>query len=344
MGLNNTGQGGGTPDADIDAHEAWAAFDSGLASVIVGVIDTGVDYTHEDLAANMWVNPGETPGNGLDDDGNGYIDDVHGINVITGSGDPIDYGHGTHVAGTIGAVGNNGIGVAGVNWDVSLVACKFLAADGYGTTAGAIECCLYIKGLQAAGNNIRLTNNSWGGGGKSSLLKNAMSGEILHVAAAGNGNILGNPIDNDDYAFYPSSYVLNNIISVAATDRNDDYASWSNYGVTSVDLAASGAAALIWAVDSSLSALAVKEMLLSGVDSLDVSNKTETDGRLNVFDSLDTIPPAAISGLEISGEGRSSLTRSWIATGNDGTTGTASSYDVRYSTSAITAGNWGSAS
>ena len=145
-GLHNTGQGTGTADADIDAFQAWHDFTTGSSSVIVGIIDSGVDYNHPDLAANMWVNPGEIPGNGLDDDGNGYIDDVHGINTITGSGDPMDdLGHGTHVAGTIGAVGNNGIGVVGVSWDVRIVACKFLGAGGSGFTSDAVECFKYFN-------------------------------------------------------------------------------------------------------------------------------------------------------------------------------------------------------
>ncbi|MCK5059411.1 MAG: S8 family serine peptidase, partial [Candidatus Aminicenantes bacterium] len=123
-GMHNTGQTGGTPDADIDAPEAWD-ISTGSTEVIVGVIDTGVDYNHEDLAANMWTNPGEIPGNGVDDDGNGYVDDVHGINSITGSGDPMDdHYHGTHCSGTIGAVGNNNKGVVGVCWTVRIIGIK----------------------------------------------------------------------------------------------------------------------------------------------------------------------------------------------------------------------------
>ena len=135
--LNNTGQTGGKTDADIDALEGWEVT-TGSTNVIVAVIDTGIDYTHEDLAGNIWVNPGECPdgvceANGVDDDGNGYVDDFHGINAITDSGDPMDdFGHGTHVAGTIGAKGNNTTGVTGVNWDVQIIGCKFLGATGGG--------------------------------------------------------------------------------------------------------------------------------------------------------------------------------------------------------------------
>jgi len=132
-GLHNTGQTGGTPDADIDAPEAWNLA-TGSSDVVVGVIDTGVDYNHTDLNDNIWTNPGETPGDGVDNDGNGYIDDVHGINSITGSGNPMDDNattyHGTHCAGTIGAEGNNSAGVAGVCWTVKIMALKFLAAGG----------------------------------------------------------------------------------------------------------------------------------------------------------------------------------------------------------------------
>lgn len=128
--LHNTGQTGGTANADINAPQAWD-ISTGSSNVIVAVVDTGVDYNHPDLAANMWINPGEIASNGIDDDGNGYIDDVHGINAITGSGDPMDdNAHGTHVAGTIAAVGNNGIGLVGISWNAKIIACKSLAASG----------------------------------------------------------------------------------------------------------------------------------------------------------------------------------------------------------------------
>lgn len=233
-GLNNEGQTGGADDADIDAPEAWEV-EKGSSSTIVAVIDTGVDYTHPDLAANIWTNPGEIPGNGKDDDKNGYIDDVHGYDFVNRDGDPMDdHFHGTHVAGTIGAVGDNGIGVAGVNWNVSIMALKFLDATGGGYESDAISALNY-----AVANGATISNNSWGGLGYSAAfetaLKNAAAKGHIFVAAAGNDGW-----NNDLDAFYPAGYNVPNVVSVAATDHNDQLAWFSNYGVKSVDLAAPG--------------------------------------------------------------------------------------------------------
>jgi subtilisin family serine protease len=239
-GLSNTGQTGGTAGADIDASRAWD-ITNGSNDVIIAVIDTGVDYTHSDLSQNMWVNLAEYNGApGVDDDGNGYIDDIHGINTfdhINGSMD--DHGHGTHVAGTIGAVGNNSMGVAGVNWNVKIIPCKFLGSDGYGYTDGAIECLEYIRALKEKGINIIATNNSWGGGGYSQALYDAIDAQrrsdILFIAAAGNDNM-----DTNLYDFYPAGYPLPNLLSVAATDPNDSKAWFSNYGRRTVHVGAPG--------------------------------------------------------------------------------------------------------
>jgi subtilisin family serine protease len=241
-GLHNTGQTGGTPDADIDAPEAWD-ITTGSSSVVVFVIDTGVDYNHPDLNANLWRNPGETPGNGIDDDGNGYVDDVYGIDTYYNDTDPFDGdGHGTHVSGTIGAIGNNNVGVVGVNWSVKIGHCKFLSDFGSGTTAGAISCLQYILNLKQTGNpanDIIATNNSWGGGGFSQALHDAikahMNAGILFIAAAGNSSA-----NNDTALFLPASYYLPNMIAVAASNHTDALAWFSNYGRRTVHVGAPG--------------------------------------------------------------------------------------------------------
>lgn len=233
-GMNNTGQTGGTADADIDAPEAWD-LELGVSSVVVGIIDTGIAYDHPDLAANMWMNTGEIADNGVDDDGNGYVDDVYGINCITGSGDPYDdNGHGTHVAGTVAAVMDNGEGVVGVAPGVSLMGLKFLSAEGSGSSDDALECLLYSVNMGAD-----LTNNSWGGGFPSRAMKSAIEQAgnrgSLFVAAAGN-----NGTDNDRGPHYPSSYRSPSVLAVANSDHNDALDASSNYGARSVDIAAPG--------------------------------------------------------------------------------------------------------
>jgi hypothetical protein len=240
-GLHNIAQTGGNTDADIDAPEAWQ-ITTGSSDVIVAVIDTGVDYNHEDLAVNIWKNLAELNGiPGVDDDGNGYVDDIYGIDTFNNDSDPMDdHNHGTHVSGTIGAVGNNGIGVAGINWNVRIMALKFISSNGYGYTSDAIECLEYaIMMKQNYGQNIKITSNSWGGKGYSKALRDAIQeagdADILFIAAAGNDGS-----DNDTERFYPSSYDPANIISVAATDHNDKLASFSNWGLAAVDVAAPG--------------------------------------------------------------------------------------------------------
>ncbi len=239
-GMHNTGQNSGVADADIDAPEAWDVRTS-AENIVVGVIDSGVLYTHEDIAANMWANPGESGGdketNGLDDDGNGYVDDVYGINSITDSGDPKDdHGHGSHCSGTIAGVGNNGLGVAGVAWRAKIMALKFLSSEGSGALSDAIECIEYAR-LKGAD----LTSNSWGGGAPSDAMKNAISDAVaagqLFVVAAGNETN-----NNDNSPVYPTCYPVRGIVSVAATDRTDALAYFSNYGVGTVHIGAPGVA------------------------------------------------------------------------------------------------------
>jgi len=314
-GFHNRGQSGGTIDADIDAIEAWD-ISTGSDEIIVAVIDTGVDYNHPDLAVNMWVNEAEYDGTiGFDDDGNGFVDDIYGYDFLNEDGDPMDdHYHGTHVAGVIGAVGNNSEGVAGVCWNVRLMALKFLDKSANGSDADAIACIDYSILMGA-----KVLNNSWGRTGFSSpLLKAAIErareAGVLFVASAGN-----NGDNNEIWPNYPSSYNTENIIAVMATDRNDERSIWygdtsSNYGATTVDLSApgseilscqsgggyqshsgtsaaaphvSGAAALIWSVSPSLSYSAVKSIIMQTVDSLEtLDGLCVSGGRLNVYHAM----------------------------------------------------------
>jgi subtilisin family serine protease len=317
--MRNTGQRGGTPNADIDAVSAWD-ITTGSDNVVVAVIDTGIDYRHPDIAANIWTNPDETAGNGLDDDHNGYIDDVHGFNFIEGEhdGNVIDKnGHGTHCSGTIAGRGNNGLGVTGVNWQCKLMACRFLDESGSGSIADAIEAIYY-----AVDNGADILSNSWGGGGPSDAMKAAIiyakNHGVLFVAAA------GNDYDDCDYfPHYPSGYDISNVIAVAATDCNDELASFSNYGRNSVHLGApgvnilssvlnngyayysgtsmatphvSGVAALLLAYNPSMSVSELKYRLTMTGDPIDsLTDKTITGRRLNAYNALTAAPLLAVT-------------------------------------------------
>jgi subtilisin family serine protease len=240
--LENNGQTGGTRDSDINANSMWA-INSGSPSVVVGVIDSGTDYNHPDLIPNLWRNLLDLPGTGIDEDGNGYVDDVYGLNAITNTGNPYDdNSHGTHVAGTIGAKGNNSVGVVGVAQNVQIATCKFLGANGSGATSDAIQCLQYFADLKTRALspvNIVATNNSWSGSAKSFALSDAIVAHqnlgILFVAAAGNDTV-----NNDLINSFPANYNLANVISVAATDHKDLLASFSNYGRRTVHVAAPG--------------------------------------------------------------------------------------------------------
>ncbi|MCZ8116481.1 MAG: S8 family serine peptidase, partial [Microcystis sp. LE18-22.4A] len=315
-GLHNTGQSGGTADADIDAPEAWD-IQTGDPNLVIGVVDTGVDYNHPDLAGNIWTNPGEIANDGIDNDGNGYIDDIRGWDFAYNDNDPSDVdGHGTHVAGTIAGKGNNGVGVTGVAWNAKIMPLKFLNDQGSGSTSNAILAINY-----ATDKGVKLTNNSWVGDGYSQALYNAINAAgqagALFIAAAGNDSL-----NIDVSPHYPSSYNLANIISVAATNRNDQLVTFdntgagsgSNYGLTSVDLGApgsdiyslapgggyatlsgtsmasshvAGAAALLWSQNPTWTAQQVKNTLMNTGDSIAaLAGKTVSGKRLNVFNAL----------------------------------------------------------
>ena len=336
--LDNTGQTGGTPDADIDADEAWD-INTGSSDIIIAITDSGIDYEHPDLADNMWVNEAEQNGTpGVDDDGNGYVDDIYGYDFAgassrqlgDGDSDPNDnWFHGTHVAGIAGAVTDNGVGIAGLCWDVRLMALKIIADD-FAIDPGvfasdAVEAINY-----AVNNGAKIINASWGGSNFSQALYDAISDAgdagVLFVAAAGND--FGN--NNDINPVYPASYDLDNIVSVMSTDATDNPARFSNFGPISVDIAepgeeilstaprveqfpmlvfgvstnyatlsgtslsapyASAACALIWSEFPTLPASLVKGLLLKSADSIASGTKCcVSDGRLDVHTALTLIP------------------------------------------------------
>jgi uncharacterized protein (TIGR03437 family) len=341
-GLHNDGTGGGTPDADIDSPEAWDTT-TGSNNVIVTVIDTGVDYNHPDLAANM-IQLETNCSDGVDNDGNGRIDDCRGIDTANSDNDPFDdNGHGTHVSGTIGAVGNNGVGVVGVNWIIKLMACKFLTAGGSGSTAGAIGCLDYVALMKDRGVNIFATSNSWGGGPFAQSLFDAIDAQrqrgILFIAAAGNAGT-----DNDIAPHYPSNYYLPNIIAVAATDRNDLKSSFSQFGRHTVHIGApgssimstvptgscsicdpsgytsisgtsmatphvTGVAALLKAQDPSRDWKKIKNLVLAGGDNISaLATNTVTGKRLNAAASLNCLNRIVTSRIRPIGNNLSAIT------------------------------------
>lgn len=309
-GLKNTGSnepdrnGGQSPtpgvrNADIDAEKAWN-ISKGSQKVVVAVIDTGVDYNHPDLKNKMWKNLKEVPANGIDDDGNGYIDDYHGWNANKDNGNPLDgNGHGTHCAGTIGAEHNNGMGVAGVMKDASLMAVKFLSDEGSGTLADAVEAINYATKM-----NVDIMSNSWGGGGYSQALKDSIEAAknrgIIFVAAAGNDSS-----NNDQRASYPASYEVDNVISVASHTAQDVLSSFSNYGRRSVHVAAPGSNILSTTPNGEYKVYSGTSMAtphVSGVIGLLLSNT----GRLPVLEVRNrlmatTVPVAAYRKTTASG-------------------------------------------
>ncbi len=310
--LNNTGQSGGKNNADLKALLAWEK-NKGSKDVVVAVLDSGVDYTHPDLVANMWIRPDNVPQ--YKDNELGTFNDLHGFNGTDNQRDPMDEnGHGTHCSGIIGAEGDNNEGIAGMNWNVTIMPLKFMGRGGFGTTKDAIEAINYAIDRKRNGVNVRVINASWGSTAYSKALEDAIraAGEegILFVAAAGN-----NGTSNDRSPHYPSNYDLPNVISVAATDRFDNLTSFSNFGIKTVHIAApgrdiastwlnddyrdasgtsmatpyvAGVAALILADEPKMSVEKLREKILKSVDKLDALNgKVESGGRINAAKALD---------------------------------------------------------
>jgi len=309
--LHNLGQNGGKQRADIDALKAWART-RGSADVVVAVLDTGVDYTHIDLRSNMWLRPENVPQ--YVDDELGRFEDERGFDVDTTLSDPMDdNGHGTHVAGIIGAEGDNAEGITGVNWNVQLMPLKFLGRGGFGTTKDAIAAINYAIDRKKNGVNVRIINASWGSTSRSKALEDAIraagNAGIIFIAAAGN-----NSGDNDKRPHYPSNYDLPNVISVASLDNTDQLSSFSNYGLKTVHVAApgreilstwlgdayreasgtsmatpyvSGVAALIIASEPSITVAELRRRLLNSVDKIDtLSSKVASGGRINAARAL----------------------------------------------------------
>ena len=307
--LANSGQRGGKQGADISAPLAWATT-TGSEKVVVAVLDSGVDYTHEDLIQNMWMRPADMAP--YQDNELGTIDDEHGFNAIDSASDPMDdNGHGTHCAGIIGAEGENNLGIAGVNWKVKIMPLKFLNSGGFGSTKDAIEAINYVIERKKAGVNVRIISASWGSTQRSralgDVIRKAYENDILFIAAAGNAST-----NNDRTPHYPSSYP--SVVSVAALDRHDELAKFSNYGVKSVAIAApgvdilstwlgdayeeksgtsmatpvvSGVAALILAEHPRLSVDDLKKKLLASTDPIvALKGKTVTGGRINAAKAL----------------------------------------------------------
>lgn len=288
----------------IQAPDAWAKH-IGSADVVIADIDTGVDYNHQDLINNIWRNSREIPGDKIDNDGNGFVDDVVGWDFANKDSLPWDdNGHGTHTSGSIAATGGNGIGVSGVAQRAQVMPLKFLSADGSGTTEDAVLAIKY-----AVDNGAKILSNSWGGDEYSKALEDviveAANRQVLFVAAAGNDGT-----NNDTLPMYPAAYNLPNVIAVAASDQDDTLVDYSNYGLNSVHIVApgdviystvpgnkyqvnsgtsmacphvAGAAALLKSYKPNLTAVQIKKILLDSVDKVPAyADKIASGGRLNV--------------------------------------------------------------
>ncbi len=377
---NSNTIGSGVAGADIKAEQAWNVT-KGSRGVVVAVIDEGIDVSHPDLQPNIWTNPAEIAGNGIDDDANGFTDDVNGFDflhndasVYDGPGSNPDGSvideHGTHVAGIIGAAGNNGIGVAGVNWEVSVMSLKFLGPDG-GTSADVIKAFSYVRMMRelwissngTKGANIRITNNSYGdlsfSQAEVDAIQSLNDAGILFVAAAGNDSL-----NNSQIGHYPASYDLPNIISVASTTRDDKLSTFSNYGWSNVHLAAPGSSVLstipgnTYAAKSGTSmasphvagaaALVLSQhpgfttnrlrasLIFAGAELSSLIGIVETGNRLDAASTLqnanetDSLAPSPITDLQVVSTVGRTVTLRWTSPGDDGSSGRAVLNEMRF--------------
>lgn len=357
-GFKNNGQTGGKKGADASILDAWKVTvgDKSEQGPLIAILDSGADMDHPDLVGNFWVNPGEIPGDGIDNDGNGVIDDVHGYDAGDDDGSPDDQvGHGTHVAGTIGAVGNNGEGVTGVNQNARLMPIR-IDSGGRITTDGVVRGLMYATKMGAD-----ITNNSWGGSRLNQAIEDAFkAAPALHIAAAGNDGV-----NTDRTPFYPMAFDIPNMVAVGATDHNDRKAGFSNFGAKNVDVTAPGAdiystkngggyrlmsgtsmaspfvagvAGLIKSAYPEATPTEIRERLIYGSDPItELSGMSVSNGRVNAAKALenDAIAPGAPNdfwGQETTFKG---TTLRWTSTGDDKWEGRSSASDLRVSTSPI---------
>lgn len=354
------------PGADISALEAWKVSTGSTESPLIAVIDSGADYNHPDLATNIARNPGEIPGDGIDNDGNGVIDDVFGYNAIDDNGDPLDRrGHGTHCTGTIAAVGHNGQGLVGVNWNARILPIKIFNDKGLTNVAAILRGINYARQRGAF-----ITSNSWGGANFRQSIYDAFAATPgLHVTAAGNSSA-----DNANGKSFPAGFDLPNLMAVGASNKQDEPATFSNYGRTTVHLFApgrdilstlprgeyglksgtsmacphvTGTAGLIASAFPSLSPTQIKDRLIHSTDPVpSVAELSISGGRLNAARALseDSVAPAAPNDFVVTRTDTLSARFSWTGTGDDGwKNGAATAFEVRVSDQAITAENWSEA-
>jgi subtilisin family serine protease len=350
--LKNTGQTGGVVDADIDAPEAWD-LTTGSATVVLAVVDTGLWRGHPEIEPRVWNNLGEIPANGLDDDSNGFVDDVEGWDFSSNTNDiATTSGHGTAVAGIAGGMTNNGLGTAGVDWNCRLMMVKIFSDTGFATTADAVAGVVY-----AVDNGARVINASWGSPGYSPLLADmaeyARARGALIVAASGNYSFNG-----DEHPFFPAALDEPGVLSVGGTNASDGWV--YNYGASTVDVSApgyltyimyannfygaangtsfaaplaAGTASLMLALDPALTPMQLKWRIMAGADSVRALDaRSRTSGRLNAFGALsldDATSPSAIGNLGVVRAASNGALLSFTAPGNDGAAGRARFYDAR---------------